>query len=243
MMKISVIMPVYNGEKYLKDAIYSVLNQTLTDFEFIIINDCSTDNSFDIINSFSDDRIVVLNNEQNVGVSCSLNKGLDYAAGKYIIRMDCDDICMFERFEVQYNFMEQHDEVDICGTYFEMFGKYRKVIRFPQSNEKIKAELLIHNCIAHPTVCMRRSFIEQNNIRYNILYISAQDYELWLRIFKFTQFANIPQILLKYRIHADQQGSVHKAEQPKTLRLLRKLALSYVFEDVDVKDVEFESHL
>ncbi len=113
---------VYNCEKYLKEAIESILNQTFSDFEFLIINDASIDNSDDIILSYKDERIKYVKNEENLGVSRTLNKGIQIARGTYIARMDSDDISITTRLERQYNFMTNHKEVGICGTWARIFG-------------------------------------------------------------------------------------------------------------------------
>ena len=120
---VSVVMPVYNGSKYLKEAIDSILNQTFTNFELIIINDGSTDNSEDIIFSYQDRRIYYLKNEHNKGICITLNRGLDNARGKYIARMDCDDISMPQRLAKQVNYLERHRDVGALGTDIITFGK------------------------------------------------------------------------------------------------------------------------
>lgn len=113
---ISVLMPVYNSEKYLNEAIESILNQTFVDFEFIIINDASNDNSENIIESYQDSRIKYFKNEKNLGVAKTLNKGLKLAQGKYIARMDSDDISLPERLYKQFKFMEVYNDIDVCGS-------------------------------------------------------------------------------------------------------------------------------
>ena len=120
---ISVIMSNYNTpEEYLREAIESILNQTYKNFEFIIIDDCSTDNSLEIIKSYNDERIVLIENEENIGLTKSINKGLAVAKGEYIARMDADDVSLPQRFEKQINYMNDHTELIVCGSSMELIG-------------------------------------------------------------------------------------------------------------------------
>ena len=121
--KATVLMPVYNAEKYVAEAIDSILNQTFNDFEFLIINDGSTDNSLDIIKSYDDPRITIINNETNLGLSHTLNKGIELARGEYIIRMDADDISLSIRLEKQIEFMDSNQHIGICGSWIQTFDK------------------------------------------------------------------------------------------------------------------------
>ena len=129
--QISVVMPAYNAEKYITEAIDSILFQTFKDFEFIIINDASTDSTKDIIESYKDPRIKLVNNEQNKGVAKSLNIGISVACGKYIARMDADDIALPERFQKQFDFMEQHPNIDVCGSWAKKTGNENEIINNP----------------------------------------------------------------------------------------------------------------
>ena len=136
---VTVLMPVYNGEKYLKEAIESILNQTFKDFEFLIINDGSTDNSVKIIQSFNDLRIRLIHNESNIGLIKTLNKGLKLSNGKYIARMDCDDVSLPKRLSVQINFMEKHPEIGVCGSWVKIIGLEQKFInKYPQKHEEAR---------------------------------------------------------------------------------------------------------
>ena len=133
-------MPAYNAEKYIAESIESILSQTFTDFEFIIINDASTDSTKEIIESFQDSRIILINNEQNLGVAKSLNIGIATAKGKYIARMDADDISLPERFQTQFNFMEKNPDIDICGSWARMFGDKDDCMQTLQNHEDIRDE-------------------------------------------------------------------------------------------------------
>lgn len=200
---ISVVMPVYNSEKYLSEAIESILNQTFSDFEFIIVNDGSTDSSLSIIESYmaKDDRIVLISRE-NKGLPASLNEGIAIAKGKYIARMDADDISLPRRFKKQYDFMESHQEVGVCGTFAYFFHKKpskKQIIRHPQDHASLIVRLLFSVCFIHPTVLMRKSVLDEMDYVYDISFKNSQDYELWSRLVDKTQFYNLQEPLLYYR--------------------------------------------
>ena len=151
---VSVVMSVYNGGEFLKDAINSILSQSYKNFEFIIINDGSSDNFSEILELYDDERIKVLNNQENKGLVYSLNRGLLESIGKYIVRMDADDISLPNRIEKQVEFMQREPEVGVCGSYIEIFGDTikRKVQRFPSNVNVNEAFLLFSTCLAHPSV-------------------------------------------------------------------------------------------
>lgn len=212
---ISVVMSVYNGEKYLREAINSILEQSYADFEFIIIDDCSTDNSLDIIKSYKDNRIRLIRNKANLRLPASLNMGIRLANGKYIARMDADDISLPDRFLKQVNYLESHPEVVALGGSFQAIdGNGRNLYKHHALiEEKLDRYYLIPSPLAHPTVMMRREIIVNNNLFYDVKYSSAQDYDLWLRIRKYFKIANLPEVLLKYRIHKKSISSVRSHEQ------------------------------
>lgn len=226
MPKISVIMPVYNGEKYLREAIDSILNQTYEGFEFIIINDCSTDLTEEIIKSYNDSRIIYIKNEKNLGVALSLNKGLDLAQGEYIARMDADDISLPERFAEQVSFLREHPSVAVCGTVTALFGAKNASSTYTVfGKENIKIELLFSSCLAHPAVMMRRDVIKKEHYRYDNFYDKIEDYELWTRINEKYDMDNIDKVLFKYRIHEDQVTQNYTEKHIKKLKLVKKRQL------------------
>lgn len=214
---VTILMAVYNGEKYLKEAIESILNQTFTDFEFLIINDGSTDSSEKIINSYKDQRIRLINNNKNLGLATSLNIGIDLSKGKYIARMDADDISLPKRLEIQVRFMDKHTKIGIAGSWVKIFGeKIKNLIKtYPSNTENIKAVLLFKNAISHPTVIIRKVMFDKYNLKYNENLNSSQDYELWTKAIKYFPIVNIKQVLLLYRIHNDGITQKKKSEQQK----------------------------
>lgn len=222
---VSVIMSVYNGERYLKESIESILNQTFTHFEFIIVNDASIDKTREIIQSYTDSRIVYIENEINIGQTKSLNKAIRIARGKYIARMDADDIAFPNRFSVQVEFLNKNTSINVIGSWYLIVDDTGKIVRkvcLPTNSTEIKALLiasspLTYPYIAHPTVMLRREIFGDIGY-YNEKYYIAQDYDLWIRISRKYRIVNLSQVLLKYRIHKQSltndsfQMSIKEAE-------------------------------
>jgi glycosyltransferase involved in cell wall biosynthesis len=203
-IKISVVLAVYNAETYLKEAINSILSQTFRDFEFVIVNDGSTDSTSEIISGYDDSRIVCLDNEINKGLIYSLNKGLSESKGKYIARMDADDVALPQRLQVQFDFMESHPEIGICGSIVEVFyddSDKRKIIRFPEDEEAVRAYAYFQAPFCHPTVMMRKDIIDRYHIEYPSDFFRTEDYAMWVNLLNYTQGYNIQSVLLHYRKH------------------------------------------
>lgn len=227
---VSVVMPVYNGERYLREAIDSILNQTYTNFEFIIINDGSTDKSEQIVLSYTDSRIRYLVNEKNLGICTALNKGLDASQGKYIARMDCDDISMPDRFQKQVHFLEKNTEVGIVGSDIIVFGDELddQYFDFVHDKDGCKAGLIFNTCFAHPTVMFRRSILVENNLYYNVDYSGLEDFELWWRMSQYTELINIKEPLLRYRKHKEQiTNNVTKKVSEKEIEFHKDIFLKF----------------
>lgn len=207
--KISVVMSVYNGARYLKEAVDSILNQTFTDFEFLIVDDCSNDNSPQILKEYSekDNRIKIITNEFNLGLTKNLNKMIGQAKGEYIARFDCDDVSLPLRFERQVKFLDQNTKVAFISSWSNLMddnGKIFKTVKYPTDNLELKKILIKYNPFFHPAVMMRKSALDDVGY-YDESWRFAQDYELWLRIARKYQIANIPEILLNYR---ETSGSI-----------------------------------
>lgn len=206
-------MPVYNGSRYLRESIDSVLKQSFKDFIFLIIDDCSSDDSVEVINSFSDSRIVLYKNEKNLGSVATPQKAMDLATTEYIARIDQDDIWKHDKLQKQIKIMDENPSVGICGTSIELFGEQTGVKIFPLENNALKVGLLFFCCMSHPSVVFRRSFLTENNIRYNEKYWLVDDYWLWVHCIDKTCFYVIPEPLVLYRQHDTQICSVHDKEQ------------------------------
>jgi glycosyltransferase involved in cell wall biosynthesis len=235
---VTVLMPVYNGEKYIHEAVESVLSQTFSDYEFLIIDDGSSDSGMDIVRTYKDERIRILSNEGNIGIEESLNRGIREARGKYIARMDADDISLPRRFERQVTLMEDREDVAVCGTYFEYFGSVNGRARsLAAHNAEIRCRLLFGNAMAHPTVLLRRDVMLGNDFFYDRSFHGAEDYDLWVRMSERFKLANIPEILIRYRTH-NQQVSAYRAElQKKAASAIRARQLRNLVPDVTVDEM------
>ena len=206
---VSVIMPVYNGEKYLREAIESILTQTFRDFEYIIVDDGSTDGTGAILAHYQkmDRRIRVACNPENEGQPAALNKGCRLAKGKYIARMDADDVSLPERLERQVKYLEAHPEIGVLGTWVELIDdRGTRVLPFfvchPVRSAVLKWRLIFNSAVIHPSVMMCRGLIERLGF-YALEASTAEDYDLWIRASPETEIVNLPHVLLKYRSHEE----------------------------------------
>ncbi len=203
---ITVLMPVYNAEPFLREAIDSMLHQTFTDFEFVIINDGSTDRSEEIIKSYTDPRISYYKNESNLKLIATLNKGFDLAQGKYIARMDADDISLPTRLQLQFELMENDQTVGLCGTWFDTFNGDKIVgsSRYSADHSTICFKHLYQIHLSHGTCMFRTSVLKKHGLYFNPDFSHAEDYELWSRISTVTKLANVQQVLYKVRQHENE---------------------------------------
>ncbi len=224
--KISVLTAVYNSAELIRPAIESVLNQTFGDFEWVIINDATPDNSIEIIESYDDPRIKIYHNQTNMGLAASLNKGLDLCTGEYIARMDTDDVCYPNRFEQQVKFMESHPEIAIAGSWVNLTGDWKGLWKTPVSHEEIQCKLLFNSAIAHPTVIMRKSMLDKFSLRYDDRLKKIQDYDLWVRASQVVKLANIPEVLLDYRIDIQAKSPEVVKRSNEVIYGIRQMQLS-----------------
>ena len=205
--RITVLMSVYNGERYLKEAIESILNQTYKEFEFVIYDDCSTDHTAEIIKSYSDSRIVYRRNRVNQGLTRNLADGVSLSEADYIARMDADDIAYPERLERQLQWMDHHPEVTILGspvTYFRDTLGDLGIAKQPTDDKTIKATLFISFTLMHPSIMIRREELVKQGLNYNPEYRCSQDHALYLDcIRKGLKFANTEEPLLHMRAHGE----------------------------------------
>ena len=222
--KISILLPVYNAEKYLSDCLKSLFNQTFHDFEIIAIDDASTDSSLNILYKYAeiDSRIKIYSNKSNLKLAATLNKGIQFSSAPLIARMDADDIALPNRLEYQYNFMLNNPKVAICGTNIKVLGT-DQIWEMPVSNSEIRATLVFNSPILHPTVIYRKHTIcKYNGYNENIVY--AEDYELWHRLSKDREvvFKNINIPLVYYRLTDSDKPSSYKEIQKNTADIIRK---------------------
>lgn len=240
-LEISVVMPTCNTPlPILWEAVESILNQTYRYFEFIIINDGSTNGSKEYLESLTDPRIVLINNASTQGIPKSLNMGIDMSRGKYIARMDADDISLPMRFEKQLRFMKSHPEVTVCGTNYEDFGIYNSKSHWIIKDRETRRIALLF-CVAdicHPTVMMDRKQLVSHNIHYNEAYIYAQDYGMWVDIFKVGDIAVIDDVLVRKRSIENQVSISKKEEQRKINKTIQKEQLKALMGNVTDRDVD-----
>jgi glycosyltransferase involved in cell wall biosynthesis len=223
--RITVLMPVYNTAAYLREAIESILNQNFGDFELLIIDDASTDDSFQIASSYTDPRVQVVRKPANSGYTDSLNQGLQLARGEYIARMDSDDISDTERFRKQVEFMDAHPEIGLCGTWVEAFGAINEIWRTETEHESIRAQMLFFCPVTHPTVLIRKAVLAVPNLCYNRAFEPAEDYDLWERLLQHCQLANLPEVLLRYRVHEKQVSATKASRQAEGVNIIIKRQL------------------
>jgi Glycosyltransferases involved in cell wall biogenesis len=209
-------MSVLNGERWLSQAVESILQQTLEDFEFIIINDGSTDGTRDILAEYAstDGRIRVYH-QANLGLISSLNKGCELARGEYIARMDADDVAFPDRFEKQLEFLTRQPAVALLGggiSEVDETGQHLRTLSFPTTSLAIREHLQHGNCFAHPTVMFKKAaFFELGG--YRRAFLHAEEYDLWLRMAEKYEVANLTVPVLYYRLHPNQVSGRHLAQQ------------------------------
>lgn len=214
--RVSVVMAVHNGAPYLREAVESILAQTFTEFEFIIIDDGSTDATASILAEYGDPRLRLVRNAANIGLTRSLNKGLTLAQGKYIARMDADDVSLPERLAIQVAHLDAHPDVGLLGTGYYLINEDGE--RFtdtapaqPLTHTEIRWQLLFHNAFCHSSVMFWRPDSVLGMYDEQIVY--AQDYALFARLASLMQMTNLPDLLLAHRVHHTQIGQRRRLEQ------------------------------
>lgn len=241
---ITVLMPVYNCKEYVAEAVESILGQTFADCEFIIVNDGSTDGTGPILDEFArrDHRIRLLHQE-NRGVTSSLNRAISLAKGRYIARMDADDVSLPQRFQAQVSFMEREPRVAICGTSIRIIngtGRMLSIRRYPTTMDGIRCLLFSGTALAHPTFLMRTALLKRlGQLYYDPDFQCGQDYDLLVRVAERAELANLPGCYLAYRVHeAGVSARQHALQMKNTDRIrfrqLAKLGVSPSEEEMTV---------
>lgn len=217
---VSVIMPVYNAEAYVEEAVMSILNQTFSDIELLIIDDKGQDNSMEVIKSIKDPRIKIFTNDVNRGIAYATNVGLENAQGKYIALMDDDDVAMPDRLETEFTYLEAHPDIDVVGGADMTIDENGKVISFYQevicNPKRIKAELLFRDRIHNATSMFRRDFVERHHLRYKDGFLGMQDFKFWTECAAYGKLANIDKVFSHWRQHKSNttmQAKEHYEEQ------------------------------
>ena len=212
---VTVLMAVHNDLRFLPEAVESILAQTFRDFELLVVDDGSTDGCSEYLHSFGEVRVRVLTNPSNVGLTRSLNLGLDAARGTYVARMDADDISEPDRIRQQVSCLEERLEIGLLGTGRLLIDEAGGVISpapATAGQANVRRKMLLGNAFAHPTVMLRREVLERHRLRYDEAYQTAQDYELWVRLLAHTGGDNLPEPLVRYRIR-DGISRTRKADQ------------------------------
>lgn len=240
---VSVIMPAYNAERYIAEAIQSILDQTYSRFELIIINDCSQDHTLDVVKRFAlkDKRIKVFSNDENLKLSKSLNRGIRESRGKYIARMDADDVSLPTRLEEQVIYMEEHPDVGILGAPMNIVNEKGDLIgkrEYLKKDADIRKKIFYFSPFCHPVIMLRKSVLNKSGL-YDHYYNPAEDYDLYFRVGKYSKFANLSVPLINYRVIENSMttGGMKRMER-KTIEIRKKYFQDYNA-DIKVKFYNF----
>lgn len=229
---VSVLLPVFNGEEYIEQTISSILNQSYSNFELIIINDCSIDQTENIVQSFDDDRIRYYKHAENLRLIATLNEGLELSRGKYIARIDADDIAHCERLKKQVEFLEQNQEYVLVGTNVGLIKHNLitdEVIKYYAENNDLRFAMCFYCPFIHPSIMMRNSVIQSNNLKFNKEFLHAEDYDFWTRLSKYGMIANLDCVLTYYRIHENQISTRFKNHQIEMMEKIQGRYRSILF--------------
>lgn len=211
MPKLSVVMPLYNAEKYVEKAIYSILKQTYKDFELVLVDDCSTDKTMEIVSGIKDERINILKNERNFGIAYSRNKALKACTGEYIALMDDDDIATIDRFEKQVTFLDEHDEIDVVGSRYSIIDRHDAIKwTLPEVLHNplyIRAALMFYDPIPNGSTMFRNDFIRSNKIQYKENCFGMEDYLFWIECSLHGKITNLEDVFLYWRDSGENESS------------------------------------
>jgi GT2 family glycosyltransferase len=223
---LSVVIPTFNAEKYLAEAVASVLAQDFGDFELLIVDDGSTDGTSAILQSLADDpRLKLLRNNRNMGLIATLHHAYAQCSAPLIARMDADDICDPARLGRQVAFLQANPEVAIVGGAIRFFGNIApNQFHFPTHHEAIRVAMLFYCPLAHPALMFRRELVDQGLMQYDDAFRHAEDYHLWSRLLLKVKAANLDDVVLNYRLHAQQVSSDSSDKQyAASLRVRRQM--------------------
>lgn len=239
---VSILMPVYNGKKYLAEAINSILEQSYTDFELLVLDDGSTDGSLELVRNIKDKRIRLIADGQNLQQPKRYNQGVQLARGKYIAIMHADDIALPERLRKQVNFLDSQPEYDIVGTkvcFFNEAGRYTRSTGVAKQGEYLQLYCLFNCPFFHPTLLFRKQVLEEHPYRED--FTTAEDYELWSRILRWHKGANLNEILLHYRIHSSNNSRRKNKQQLENIKQIWRQLFAYW--QLPIDEAELDIHL
>lgn len=242
---VSILMAVHNeSENFLRTAFASMYNQTYMDWEMIVIDDASDDNCLAILQEICKDKekVRVVRNENNLGLTKSLNRGLAMAEGEYVARMDADDISMPERLSKQVEYLLCHQDIDILGTGVVSFGNENIFMSpaFGYDNNQAQCNLFFSSTLCHPSVMMRREFLERHHLQYDEKIKKGQDYDMWERCSEYGKLAVMTDVLLFYRTHAKQITATNRSDQNTSADTIRRRRLHRI--GINVTDREYQCH-
>ena len=244
---VSIVMPIYNSETYLDEAILSIIHQTYKNWELLIINEFgSNEEGKRIINRYAaiDSRIRLIQNSERLGIAESLNEGLRQAKGEYIARMDGDDISLPKRIEKQVGFMEENKNILLCGVQVEVFGSEKWDWKLETYSAQIRTDALLYSPCVHPTILFRRDIIDKYNVFYNKEYKASEDYDFFTRVLEFGDIANLKEVLFKYRLYSTNATYINnnigfKIYSDVMERQFHKLGINFSRQEVDLLSVHY----
>lgn len=223
---VSVVLPVYNASEFLEEALTSVLDQTYKNLEIIVIDDGSTDGSEEILKKFDDKRIRYYRHEKNQGLIPTLNQGFELAQGKYIARMDADDVIHHQKFEKQVIFLEKNENIGMLGTWMKKFGMQEGITTYPTNFEEIQWIMLYRIAFCHASILIRNSVLKEYGLSFDINFLHAEDYDFGIRFMKVSQITSLAEPLYYYRIHQNSVSNKHNVlQEHNTLRIIQRSLL------------------
>lgn len=235
---VSVLLPAYNAEKFIASAIDSVLNQSFQNFELLVLDDGSTDGTRELVRKYRDKRVKYIECPHNF--IATLNKGIDLSRGKYIARIDADDLMNVDRLKIQYSLMEAAPEVTLCSSWASCYNEKTDSSQISRGLsglvESPGIELLTMNILIHPTVMIRRAFLTKHDLKYKAGYPGAEDYKLWVDMaLKGAMFYIEPEPLILYRLHNEQVSVVKREEQMTSSRIIQRELLQTLLAGDELK--------
>ena len=236
-VRVTILMPVYDVGKYVKESIDSILAQTFSSFRLLIIDDCSTDDTAAVVMSYTDSRIRYVRNEQNLGLAKNLNKGLGLIDTEFVARFDGDDIAEPTWLEKNMQVMESCPDIGICSSGFEFFGTRSGKVIYPEKHEDSICQMLFGCTVIIPVI--RMSVFNENNLTYDPDSFPAEDYHMWARCYRLTRVYNIQEILFHYRFHASQISSSKRAAQIVKTNEVRTLMLEWLSPEMKDSDKRY----
>lgn len=227
---LSVLTPAYNREKYIGEAIESVQAQAIEDWEMLIIDDGSTDKTVDVVKAYQakDQRIILLENPKNLGISATRNHGLQHIKGKYVAMLDSDDVFLPNKFQKQIDFLENHPEIGVLGAWAQHIGRSNRQFTPEELDGQLRARSLYRCPLVHSSTIIRTSVIEAGNIRYNENYPASNDYDFWVKALPYTKFHNLQEHLVQYRKHDQNISVTNRGDQKKYRVASSRLAFKNV---------------